>query len=243
MPSGSVVRPGVGKMKLAEQIAARIEGEVKALGWPVGHNLGSEPELIERYEVSRSVFREAIRLVEHHNVCKMRKGPGGGLVIVEPDASAVTAAVQRYLEFNNVEAPALFDTRRALELTAVELATDRLDETAAQRLREVLEEERETLDTGDVQRDDVRPYDVHMVIAELTGDATLHLFVEVVCRLMPMHLRPPASYAPAADAVHRAHHNIVEAMVSGDAALARHRMHRHLTAVESFVRNDRGSGG
>ena len=75
-----VVRPARGR-KLGEQLAERVEEEIIASGWPVGKVLGSEAELIERYGVSRAVFREAMRIVDHHGVAEMRRGPGGGLVV------------------------------------------------------------------------------------------------------------------------------------------------------------------
>ncbi len=68
-----------------------------ALGWPVGEVLGSEADLLERYQVSRAVFREAVRLVEHQQVARTRRGPGGGLVITEPTIGAVIDAVVLYL--------------------------------------------------------------------------------------------------------------------------------------------------
>lgn len=224
------------KKKLAEQIADRIEAEVKALGWPVGMNLGSEPELVERYGASRSVFREAVRLLEHHNVAVMRKGPGGGLVVVAPDARAVIDAVALYLEYRNVETVALFETRKALELTALELATKRLTEEGVMRLRSLIEDEAHVLEGGTVERSEMHPYDLHVAIAELSGDPTLHLFVDVVCRLAPDRLRPPDRYRVAANELHHAHDAIVESMISGDMALSRHRLARHLEAVEGFAR-------
>jgi DNA-binding FadR family transcriptional regulator len=224
------------KKKLAEQIADRIEAEVKALGWPVGLNLGSEPELVERYGASRSSFREAVRLLEHHNVAVMRKGPGGGLVVVAPDARAVIDAVALYLEYRNVETAALFETRKALELTAMELATKRLTEEGAMRLRRLIEDEAHVLAGGTVERSEMHPYDLHVAIGELSGDPTLHLFIDVVCRLAPDRLRPPDRYREAANDLHHAHGAIVESMISGDPALARHRLARHLEAVESFAR-------
>lgn len=222
--------------KLAEQIADRIEAEVKALGWPVGMILGSESEMVERYGASRATFREAVRLLEHHNVAVMRKGPGGGLVVVAPDARAVIDAVALYLEYRHVETAALFETRRALELTALELATKRLTEEGVMRLRSLIADEARVLEGGTVERSEMHPYDLHVAIAELSGDPTLHLFVDVVCRLAPDRLRPPDRYRAAAQELHHAHDAIVESMISGDIALSKHRMGRHLEAVEGFAR-------
>jgi DNA-binding FadR family transcriptional regulator len=232
--STSAVGPQVGK-KQAVQIAERIEGEVKALGWPVGAVLGSEPELVERYGTSRSTFREAVRLLEHHSVASMRKGPGGGLVVVAPDANAIIDAVALYLEYRQVNSAGLFQTRRALELSAVGLATERLSEQDAVHLRRLIADEADVLGGTNVERTAVHPYDLHVAIAELSGDPTIHLFVDVVCRLAPDRLRPPKQYRSSAEELHNAHAAIVEAMISGDSSLARHRLGRHLEAVEAYA--------
>src|SRR5271154_7418735 len=93
-----VPRPGVdSNAKRAAKVADLIIEDVMALGWPVGEVLGSETDLLERYQVSRAVFREAVRLVEHQQVARTRRGPGGGLVVTEPTVDAVIDAVVLYL--------------------------------------------------------------------------------------------------------------------------------------------------
>src|SRR6185437_15056676 len=84
------------RRKLAARIARAIEDDVIAADWPVGSMIGSEPELIERYGVSRAVFREAVRLVEHHQVAQMRRGRSGGLRVIAPDAAAAVSAAVVY---------------------------------------------------------------------------------------------------------------------------------------------------
>lgn len=65
-------------------IAHRIFAPPSAAGWPVGANLDTEQALLHRYEVSRSVLREAIRLLEAMTVAVMRRGPSGGLIVAQP---------------------------------------------------------------------------------------------------------------------------------------------------------------
>src|SRR5690349_10951425 len=91
--------PATGTGKLASQVARGIEAEVVRRGWPVGLSLGSEMELRERFGVSRSVLREAVRLVEHHQVARMRRGPNGGLFVTAPDTGPATRAMVIYLEY------------------------------------------------------------------------------------------------------------------------------------------------
>src|SRR5258707_14325159 len=83
-------RPGVSpSSKRAARVSDRIVGDEIAKGWAVGELLGSETELLERYQVSRAVFREAVRLLVHQQVARTRRGPGGGMVITEPTVDAV----------------------------------------------------------------------------------------------------------------------------------------------------------
>src|SRR5258708_39026991 len=129
-------RPGVSpSSKRAARVADRIVGDVIAKGWPVGELLGSETELLERYQVSRAGFREAVRLLEHQQVARTRRGPGGGRVITQPAVDAVIDAVVFYLY--RVEAPLdeLFEARIVPEEIASDLAPGRLDEHDLTRLR------------------------------------------------------------------------------------------------------------
>lgn len=85
-------RPGQ-RPKRAEATARRILRDVVVAGWPVGALLGSEADLMDRYGVSRPVLREAVRLLEHHRIARMRRGPGGGLFVVEPGLGAAAGAL------------------------------------------------------------------------------------------------------------------------------------------------------
>jgi DNA-binding FadR family transcriptional regulator len=224
--------------RLAEVVADRIQEDIVARGWPVGEVLGSEAELIERFGVSRAVFREAVRIVEHHNVARMRRGPGGGLVVTEPDPRAVQNAMALYLRYKGVGREVLFEARAALEIAAVASATERITEEGIARLREVLEtEERE----GERAVAEAHTHHLHVVIAELTGNPAMAMFIEVLNRLNEEMIlaeieaghREVLSVA-AAD-YHKAHVAIVDAIASGDAALAQHRMRRHLDAILEYL--------
>jgi len=128
------------KSKRAAKVADRIVEDVIALGWPVGQILGSETELLDRYQVSRAVFREAVRIVEHQQVARTRRGPGGGLVITEPTVDAVIDAVVLYLYRVEARLDELFEARIVLEDIASELAPRRLDEQDLDRLRSFVDD-------------------------------------------------------------------------------------------------------
>ncbi len=56
--------------------------------------VGDEAALMERFDVGRSVFRQAIRLSEHLGVAGMRRGRTGGLVIAKPRADPAALSLQ-----------------------------------------------------------------------------------------------------------------------------------------------------
>ena len=215
--------------KLAARIAARLEAEIMRRRWPVGEVLGSEGQLIEELDVSRAVFREAVRIVESHQVASMRRGPNGGLVVTAPNVSAAQASAALFLDYSGVQRADLLQVRSALELTCIRHVVERLDESVVGKLREALAEEEQ-----EINAHGLTPHGVHLhqAIAELSGNPALALFVDILMRLMQQRStkRVPNGTKFASD-MHHAHALIVEAIIEGDIGLAQYRMGRHLGAI------------
>src|SRR5260370_11617043 len=165
--------------KRAARVADRIAGDVIARGWPVGELVGSEAELLERYQVSRAVFREAVRLLEHQQVARTRRGPGGGLVITEPTVDAVIDAVVLYLYRVEARLDELFEARIVLEEIASDLAPGRLDEQDLTRLRAFVEAKDAPLGSD--------PRELHALIAALSRNPALELFVDGLNRVAMLY--------------------------------------------------------
>lgn len=234
------VNAATGQGRLAGKVAELIEEDIIGSGWRIGSVLGSEAELIDRYGVSRAVFREAVRLVEHQQMATMRRGPGGGLTVTEPDPSVVRNAARVYLRHAAVTRQQLFEARMALELAGITSATERLTESGIDSLHEALQGEQELLDRG-VTRGHAR--ELHRVIAELAGNPAITLFVEVLAQLDQdivqrewdtVGVDDEGQYDAAVES-HNAHRAIVAPLVAGDAPLAQHRMRRHLQAIAMLL--------
>jgi DNA-binding FadR family transcriptional regulator len=230
-----VLRPGAGSnAKRAAKVADLIVEDVMALGWPVGQVLGSEADLLDRYQVSRAVFREAVRLVEHQQVARTRRGPGGGLVVTEPTIGAVTDAVVLYLHRVDARLDELFEARLVLEEMACQLASERTNVKDLAELRRFAESEPIQSESD--------PRELHAMIAGITRNAGLELFVDVLNRVAQLYSPDWQRLGTEVEKESlRAHAKIAEAVMAGDADLARARMRKHLQAEADFFRRRRST--
>jgi DNA-binding FadR family transcriptional regulator len=211
----------------ASQIARRIEADIIRRGWPIGQSLGSEQALQDRYRASRSVLREAVRLVEHHQVAQMRRGPNGGLLICEPDAAPATHAIIIYLEYLGTTIGDLLDARLLLEPLAASLAAEQIDEAGINRLRAVLRAEE--------PRDEF-----HAALAEQSKNPVLQLFIDILMRLTVRYaensrLDSAGDALAAIERRHLEHADIVAAVTAGDPARAKTLSERHAESVTSWL--------
>jgi DNA-binding FadR family transcriptional regulator len=233
----SVTRKSGDSRKLGEILAERIEDDITSAGWPVGAVLGSEAELTEKYRVSRAVFREAMRIVDHHGVAEMRRGPGGGLVVTAPDIDAIVRAVSLQLQYERIQPGQVLETRNALELECARLATKRIDEDGRVRIKAFLDAEEQriknTRRAGRI-RGDLPSHDFHLLLADLTGNPALSLFLQMTTRVLGLQSPKSASLRQTAAEVHRVHAHIADAVIAGDVEAAERRMARHMRSVEGY---------
>ncbi len=223
--------------KLASKIARDIEADIVRRGWAIGESLGSEHALQQRFGVSRSVLREAVRLVEHHQVARMRRGPNGGLLICEPDAGPATRAVVIYLEYLGTTLGDLLNARLVLEPLAASLAAERIDEAGIARLRAVLRAEEQWEPGLPAPRDEF-----HIALAEQSKNPVLQLFIDILMRLTTRYaLQSRADSArEAIEAVDRMridHSEMVAAVTAGDSARAKTLSERHVEAVTAWLQH------
>jgi DNA-binding FadR family transcriptional regulator len=215
--------------RAASEVADRIVADIVTAGWQPGLTLGSEAELLDRYGVSRAILREAIRLLENQEVASTRRGPGGGLVVAEPTMANLLDTVVFYLQRTGVRIEDVFEARIVVEELAVELAASRIGEDDVVTLREI--SRRDPHGGGN------DPRDLHLVLARISGNPALELFVEMLNRLAMLYARTLGPrHVPDGDQVAHAHRRIVAAVVDGDGMLAQRRIRAHLEAEGAFLR-------
>jgi DNA-binding FadR family transcriptional regulator len=214
---------------LAATVVAALEEDIVRLGWPVGTVIATEAELLDRFGVSSPVLRQAVSILESRQVARMRRGPGGGLVVVAPDETSVGTSVALYLEYLRIQPQVVSQARASIEIACVELAARQITEADVPKLRQLVGAEPSGLRDGDLDC----LVDVHLAIADLSGNPVLALFLRMLMSLLISRAadgrdRRPTENPAHLHRLHQEHVGIVEALAAGDPALARLRMMRHL---------------
>jgi DNA-binding FadR family transcriptional regulator len=97
--------------------AWQLENDIFTEGWP-GEVFGDQTALIHRYGFSRATLREAARLLEDRQVARMRRGPGGGLVVLPISGAVIAPAVADHFHTIGVTALDLKQAWAALDIVA-----------------------------------------------------------------------------------------------------------------------------
>jgi DNA-binding FadR family transcriptional regulator len=219
----------------AEALAEEMLKGIIHLGWPVGRPLGSETELMQQHNVSRTVLRQAIRLLEHHSIAHMQRGAAGGLVVGAPDPAATTRAVSIYLEYQRIGPIDILETRRILEEATVTLATERLSTQGEDRLRADIAAE-STLD-GNAPAEALQRF--HFTLAELSGDPALRLFAGIVLNLSDAHSnftrRSREDRDKVVRRIRKLHSDIADAVIARNAETARRLVRRYLEGYKGWM--------
>src|SRR3977135_568307 len=85
-----------------EQIADELRSLIVSGELSEGDSLGREPELVERFGVSRPSLREALRILETEGLVTVVRGVRGGVVVHEPDGKTAARSAAVLLQARNV---------------------------------------------------------------------------------------------------------------------------------------------
>ncbi len=162
-----------------QQIADELRGLIVSGELSEGDSLGREPELVERFGVSRPSLREALRILEAEGLITVLRGAGGGVVVHEPDERMMARTAALVLASRNVALEDVFAARTLVEpLAAGALAALRARRAVVAELRELVQAQEDFLD--DPEQFAAANATFHERLVSLAGNETLGLFTEML---------------------------------------------------------------
>ncbi len=194
-----------------------------------GERLPAERELAERLGVSRVTLREAIRALADAGYVVSRRGRYGGTFVTE---SLPAPRVAHRSADPGVLEDAL-SLRHVLETGVAELAAARSLTPADRRHLTTTLAESSAAGIDDYRRRDSR---LHLAIAEVTASGSLTTAVADVRMRINQLLDEIPLLEPNLEHSNVQHEAIVDAILAGDSAAARHAMAEHIEGTASLLR-------
>lgn len=162
---------------LVNEVADRLRGLVESGNLSSGDRLPSEPELVERLHVSRTVLREAISRLESIGLLKVRRGLGT-FVGDRAGLSVTTQLIRSAMAISPKDLMQVAEFRRLIECPCARKAA----ECASAGQLEELDRIYQDMINGknDLTVSMRRDFDLHLKIVEIGGNELMRNVLEVL---------------------------------------------------------------
>lgn len=219
------------RRRLSERVADDLQLEIVRDGFRAGTRLPTEPVLMERFSVSRTVIREAAQLLLQRGLVTV--SPGRGMLVAEYDGAQIAEQFELLMQASGGSSAQLVAVRTAL---LVEAATEAARNATGQTigaLDAALAERRAAIDEGAV--DDRAMFESELRFLDLVVDASGNLVLRIMTTPLTTFVRRHAPQRPRAapdtELTLREHGALLDALRRRDTYDARRAAAVHLARV------------
>ncbi|ABM23410.1 FadR family transcriptional regulator [Shewanella putrefaciens] len=212
------------QIKASSEVGQQLKNAILGGDYKAGDKLPSERELIELFQVSRTVIREAIKSLEAGGLVEIRQGATGGAFVKHLTFERLSDACHDLFMMGKLSLPELCQARMLIEPQVARMAAKNCTPEQALIL---LEADRHENDTSAYPDTVTLRSQVHYLLAEMSGNR----FLEAIVKSLLILLRNQTmKYEPPTDEIHPLglHSVIVEAVVAKDEDKAEAEMLAHL---------------
>jgi DNA-binding FadR family transcriptional regulator len=201
-----------------------------------GDSLGHEPDLVERFGVSRPSLREALRILEAEGLITVVRGVRGGVVVHEPDERMTARTAALVLQARNVSLADVSEARGLLEpLAARAIGGMRGRKAAIAELRELVAKEQASIE--DPEAFAQANAEFHQRLVSLGGNQTLSIVAEMLNEVVVRAVTAVSREGDALGSVsvrRRGIHSqerLLDLLEAGDGAAAEEHWRAHMQVV------------
>ena len=237
-PFGSVKR----EPSLSDKVAEQLTEAIVSKQLRVGDRLPSERDLGDKFQVSRTVVREAIRSLAAKGLVRVTSGRG---VEVNDYGTGGVAASMRLLVrgHEGLDYGKVNEVRTAMEVQVAGLAALRAGPEDVERLKQLCDEHERSLEKGELQAAGELDFQFHRELTLCSGNELLLAMLDSIAEVL-REVRNQSMAEPhvGADGL-AAHRRILKCVGAGKATEARNAMAEHLAEAERVWRAIETRGG
>lgn len=236
-------RPTTRNREKPEKIADELRALIVSGELSEGDSLGHEPDLVERFGVSRPSLREALRILEAEGLITVVRGVLGGVIVHEPDERMTARTAALVLQARNVTLGDVQDARTIIEPAAVRIL-------AASPRRAVVKELRALVDAQRAVVDDPEAFGqanarFHERLVALAGNQTLAILAEMLNEIVARAVTAVSQTGPRRDSLAtrarglRSQDRLIDLIEAGDGGAADEHWQSHMAAVGKVMLGQR----
>lgn len=212
-----------------KKIGELLKEELRQGIYQIGERLPPERNIAERFDVSRTVVREALIMLELENLISVRKGSGVYVINLPNNNQEIEDGTSQ-----DVGPFELLQARQLLESSIAEFAAIQANRNDILRLKDILNRERMTLASDDT--DYSADEEFHSAIAEITQNEVIIKMQKDLWKYR-MNDMWKGLHSHIANQEYRQlwlkdHENILNSIQRKDPALAKKAMWQHLENVK-----------
>ncbi|UUP16780.1 FadR/GntR family transcriptional regulator [Nitratireductor thuwali] len=218
------------RKSLSAGVAEALREEISGAIYRVGDKLPTEPELVDRFGVSRTVIREAIAALRADGLVESRHGVG--VFVVDPPSTVPGLQLLTRINKKISDIIEELELRASVEIEAAGLAAERCSPAQEAEIQAQLEAFGRLMSAG--APTEQADFEFHMAIARATNNARFeeflaHLGRRTIPRSKLKDFGPANDLRANRDAqLHGEHLAVAEAIYARDPEAARDAMRVHL---------------
>jgi GntR family transcriptional regulator, transcriptional repressor for pyruvate dehydrogenase complex len=220
--------PQAESTSVANMLAGQLHDAIVGGEFVVGSSLPSERELMNKYQVSRTTVREALRDLSAQELIQVKRGRKGGSFISSPTSHSLIRSLTQFIKGQDIRFIDLVFVREAIEpAAAAQAAVSRTEEKLHALWLMCVECERNVFEADRFVEANLK---WHLTLAEASNNPLFVAFLTSISTALHAATAFEEFDLRIRKAVVGVHWQIYNAIRVGDPDAARRRMERHLSA-------------